>query len=70
MIRPLIEEAAEALSKNEGSDFLPQYLEKIREIKEGLLIQDETYDAFLSSYMSQYDFNLNAREVGPTKEVL
>jgi hypothetical protein len=36
------------------------YLEKIKDIKEGVQIQDETYDAFLSSYVSNYDFNMNA----------
>lgn len=52
MIRPLIEEAAEALVRNEGSEYLAAYLEKIKEIKEGLTIKDENYDSFLKSYVS------------------
>jgi hypothetical protein len=38
LIRPLIEEAAEALVKGDGSEFLHSYLEKIKEIKDGLSI--------------------------------
>jgi hypothetical protein len=38
LIRPLIEEAAEALVKGDGSEFLASYLEKIKEIKDGLSI--------------------------------
>lgn len=59
LIRPLIEEAAEALVNGEGSEFLASYLEKIKEIKEGLTLQDETYEAFKQSYESNYDFNVN-----------
>lgn len=63
LIRPLIEEAAEALVKGDGSEFLASYLEKIKEIKEGLSIQDETYEQFLASYVSNFDFNLHASKV-------
>ncbi len=34
------------------------------------MIQDETYDAFTSSYVSQYNFNTNAQKIVLTKEVL
>jgi hypothetical protein len=34
LIKPLIDEATEALSKDEGSEHLGQYLDKIREIRE------------------------------------
>jgi hypothetical protein len=44
LIRPLIEEAAESLVKGDGSESLHSYLEKIKEIKDGLSIQDETYE--------------------------
>lgn len=60
LIRPLIEEAAESLVKGEGSEFLASYLEKIKEIKDGLAIQDETYEQFLASYVRYYDFTLHA----------
>jgi len=46
--------------KNEGSEYLGSYLQKIKEIKDGLSVKDESYDAFLQSYVSNYDFNLNA----------
>lgn len=36
LIRPLIEEAAESLAKGDGSEYLPSYLEKIKEIKDGI----------------------------------
>jgi hypothetical protein len=62
LIRPLIEEAAEALVNGEGSEFLASYLEKIKEIKEGLTVQDESYEAFKQSYESTYDFNVNVNK--------
>ena len=37
-IKPLIDEASEALQKGEGSENLEAYLDKIKEIKDGLLI--------------------------------
>ena len=37
-IKPLIDEAQEALQKGEGSENLESYLDKIKEIKDGLLI--------------------------------
>lgn len=70
LIRPLIEEAAEALVKGDGSEFLHSYLEKIKDIKDDLSIQDETYDQFLASYESNFDFNLHASKVSQNKEVL
>lgn len=62
MIKPLIEEATEALKKNEGSEFLNQYLDKIKEIKEGTKTKDESYEDFLKTYKSTYNFNLNVRK--------
>ena len=59
LIKPLIEEAEESHGRNEGSEYLAAYLEKIREIKEGLSVKDESYDEFLKSYVSNYDFNSN-----------
>lgn len=47
LIKPLIDEAAEALSKGEGSESLANFLERIREIKEGLKDEDESYEEFL-----------------------
>lgn len=35
-IKPLIDEAHEALQKGEGSENLEAYLDKIKEIKDGL----------------------------------
>jgi hypothetical protein len=69
-VKPLIDEAQEALGKKEGSENLEAYLEKIKEIKDGLLIQDEPYDAFLNSYVSNYDFNFFASKIVATKEQL
>jgi hypothetical protein len=37
LIRPLIDEAAESLARKEGSEYLASYLEKIREIRDGLV---------------------------------
>ena len=37
-IKPLIDEAHQALQKGEGSENLEAYLDKIKEIKDGLLI--------------------------------
>jgi len=65
----LIDEAAKALVAGEGSEFLATYLEKIREIKDGLQEKDESYEEFLKLYASNYDFNLNAQSIS-TKEVL
>jgi hypothetical protein len=48
----LIDEAAEAHIKNEGSEYLASYLEKIKEIKEGLAAKDESYEEFLKYYKS------------------
>jgi|LauGreDrversion4_2_1035121.scaffolds.fasta_scaffold289783_2 hypothetical protein len=36
-IKPLIDEAHEAFQKGEGSEQLEAYLDKIKEIKEGLV---------------------------------
>jgi hypothetical protein len=52
LIKPLIDEAAEALVKGEGSEHLGAYLEKIKEIKEGLTLKDESYEEFLRHYVS------------------
>jgi hypothetical protein len=46
MIKPLIDEADDALSKNEGSESLANILERIKEIKDGLTDEDETYEEF------------------------
>ena len=53
----MVEEAAESLVKGEGSEYLGNYLEKIKEIKEGLSVREESYDEFLKSYVGTYDFN-------------
>jgi hypothetical protein len=37
-IKPLIDEAEKALQTGEGSDNLQPYLDKIKEIRDGLLI--------------------------------
>jgi len=56
-IRPQIEEAALALSKGEGSEQLGQFLEKIKEIKQGLSFKQISYQDFIAGYKSQYNFN-------------
>ena len=49
-IKPIIEKAAEALQRNEGSEYLSAYLEKISEIKEGFKEKDRSYEDFLKGY--------------------
>lgn len=62
-IRPQIEEAALALSKGEGSEQLGQFLEKIKEIKQGLNLKQSSYADFIASYKSQYNFNENVSRI-------
>jgi hypothetical protein len=42
---------------------LASYLEKIKDIKDGLSIPEETYDNFLASYQSNFDFNFHASKI-------
>ena len=45
---------------NEGSELLGSFLEKIKEIEDGLKgHKDENYDSFRKHYKRIYDFNLN-----------
>ena len=56
-IKPQIEEAALALSKGEGSDQLGNFMEKIKEIKQGLSLKQISYQDFVTTYKSHYNFN-------------
>ena len=43
----MIDQAEKALELNEGSEHLAAYLDKIREIEEGLEYKEESYQEFL-----------------------
>lgn len=69
LIKPLIDEAEEALQRGEGSEFLGAYLDKIRDIKAGLTAKEESYEEFIKDYQTIYDFNMNAQKISK-QEVL
>lgn len=61
-IKPQIDEAAVAFQKGEGSPYLENYLNKIKDIKQGLGLPQASYKDFLSQYQSAYNFNENAQK--------
>ena len=69
-IKPLIDKAVEALNRGDRSDTLENSIERIREIKQGINDQEESYEDFRLNFESIFDFNKKAQELTNSKQML
>ena len=63
-IKKLIEEASKFKGTRWASENLGSFLDKIREIEEESRFVPQSYDSFVKTYKRDFDFNLQAANLG------